>query len=41
MTEAEIDAHIEEQAKLEASKKDVKWHLMLIWYYQHFYFVLD
>jgi NADH-quinone oxidoreductase subunit J len=24
MTEAEIDAHIEEQAKLEASKKDVK-----------------
>lgn len=41
MTEEEIDAHIEAQNELEASKKDVKWHLTLIWYYQHFYFVLD
>jgi hypothetical protein len=35
MKEDEID----EKIKLEASKKDAQWHLMLIWYYQLFYFV--
>jgi len=30
MTEDKIDAYIKEQEELEASKKDVKWHLMLI-----------
>lgn len=40
MTEDEIDAHVEAQKELEDSRKDVKWHLMLIWYYLHFYSVL-
>ena len=35
MKEDEID----EKIKLDASKKDNKWHLMLIWYYLQFYFV--
>ena len=35
MKEDEID----EKIKLDASKKDNKWHLTLIWYYLQFYFV--
>ena len=38
MSEEEIDVYLEDKA---SKKKDDKWHLMLIWFYQHFYFVLD